>query len=253
MVPSLFLAHGSPMIAIQNNEYTKALKEIGENIKPKAIVLFSAHFEEHTTTIGYTDTIYETIYDFGGFPKELYDITYPAKGSKEIATIVSERLKANNIPTNFNPTRGLDHGSWTLLKHMYPDANIPVVQVSVNPALPAKDQYEIGKALKGLGEEDILVIGSGALVHNLRILKWNQTTPDEWAVEFDEWIIEKIQNQDLNALFNWENEAPHARLAVPREEHFVPLFIALGSGQLEPKWIYRGYELGNLSYLSFAF
>lgn len=104
-------------------------------------------------------------------------------------------------------TRGLDHGSWTLLHRMYPEANIPVVQISVNPFLPAKEQFKIGEALKGLGQEDILIIGSGVTVHNLRALKWNQTTPEQWAIEFDDWIIKHMQTTDKDALFNWENNA----------------------------------------------
>ncbi|WIY62870.1 DODA-type extradiol aromatic ring-opening family dioxygenase [Bacillus arachidis] len=253
MIPSLFLAHGSPMLAIQDTDYTRFLKTLGETYKPKAIVIFTAHWETEVLTISSSDDEYETIYDFGGFPPELYEIQYKAKGSSAIATMLETKFKHKGIPVHKDTTRGLDHGSWTLLHRMYPKADIPVVQVSVNPFLPAKKQYEIGQAIQGLGQEDILVIGSGVTVHNLRALKWDQTTPESWAVEFDDWIIKHMQNNDKDSLCNWETAAPHARLAVPRAEHFVPLFIAMGSGNTEGKVIHRSYELGTLSYLCFQF
>ncbi|MDM5154392.1 class III extradiol ring-cleavage dioxygenase [Bacillus sp. DX1.1] len=253
MMPSLFLAHGSPMLAIQDTDYTQFLKTLGETYQPKAIVIFTAHWESEVLTISFSDDEYETIYDFGGFPPELYEIKYTAKGSSTIASMLAEKFKNKGIPVQRDTTRGLDHGSWTLLHRMYPKADIPVIQISVNPFLPAKEQYEIGKAIQGLGQEDILVIGSGVTVHNLRMLKWEQTTPESWAVEFDEWLIEHIQKNNKEALLNWEIDAPHARLAVPRAEHFVPLFIAMGSGASEGKMIHRSYELGTLSYLCFQF
>ncbi|PGC48306.1 DODA-type extradiol aromatic ring-opening family dioxygenase [Bacillus pseudomycoides] len=253
MIPSLFLAHGSPMLAIQDTDYTRFLKTLGETYKPKAIVIFTAHWETEVLTISSSDNEYETIYDFGGFPPELYEIKYKAKGSSAIATMLETKFKNNGIPVHKDTTRGLDHGSWTLLHRMYPKADIPVVQISVNPFFPAKEQYEIGQAIQGLGQKDILVIASGVTVHNLRVLKWDQTTPERWAVEFDDWIINHMQNTDKNSLFNWETAAPHARLAVPRAEHFVPLLIAMGSGNAEGKVIHRSYELGTLSYLCFQF
>jgi 4,5-DOPA dioxygenase extradiol len=254
MVPALFLAHGSPMLAIEDTEYSRFLAELGKKIKPKAIVIFTAHWESDVLTISYSNEEYETIYDFGGFPKELYEIKYPAKGSVEIACKVEEKLTNSGIPIRRDKTRGLDHGSWTLLHRMYPEASIPVVQISVNPNLSPDKQYEIGEALRGLGEEDILIIGSGVTVHNLRMLKWNQSTPEPWAVTFDDWLIEKINAKELDQLFNYENAAPDARLAVPRAEHFVPLFIAMGSGMQEtPKVIHRSYDYGTLSYLCYQF
>jgi 4,5-DOPA dioxygenase extradiol len=255
MVPSLFLAHGSPMLAIEDNEYTQFLARIGQNIKPKAIIIFTAHWESDIPTISFTDDVYETIYDFYGFPDELYAVKYPAKGSKQIAAMVKDRFQNQGLMVRLNMTRGLDHGSWSLLSRMYPKADIPVIQISVNPYLSAEEQFKIGQSLRGLGEEDILVIGSGVTVHNLRAVKWEQTTPESWAVEFDDWLIGKVQQMDLDSLFNWEHLAPHARLAVPRAEHFVPLFIAMGSGdpQTKAQVIYRSYEYGTLSYLCFQF
>jgi len=254
MVPSLFLAHGSPMIGIEENNYTKFLSELGKKINPKAIVIFTAHWESEILTISSMDDIYETIYDFYGFPKELYEVTYPAKGSTKIAHLIQSKLNEKGVQTKLDTTRGLDHGSWTILKHLYPNADIPVVQVSINPFLPPKEHWKIGSALKGLGDENILIIGSGATTHNLRLLKWGQQTPEKWAVEFDDWLIHQITDKNVENLFDYEVLAPNRELAVPRPEHFVPLFIALGSGVMEvPQVVYRDYEMGTLSYLCFQF
>lgn len=254
MVPSLFLAHGSPMIAIETTDYTKYLAELGKTLAPKAIVIFTAHWESETVTISSTDEPYETIYDFGGFPPEMYRLTYPAKGSTEIALKVGRLLAEQGMPSRLDSTRGLDHGSWTLLLRLFPKADIPVVQVSVNPYLPMERQFEIGRALNTLGAENILVIGSGATVHNLRMLSMKAET-DAWAVAFDDWLIEHMQKRDFKALARVMELAPNAKLAVPRPEHFVPLYIAMGAGTPdgEAKLLHRSYELGSLSYLAVQF
>ncbi|MFF2484560.1 dioxygenase [Paenibacillus sp. NPDC058071] len=251
----LFVAHGSPMLAVEDNDYTQLLKKTGAGLKPDAIVIFTAHWETETTTISSKDDVYETIYDFGGFPDELYQIQYPASGSTQIAELVRKLLEDKGIPSEFDKVRGLDHGSWTMLHHMFPKADVPVVQVSVNPYGSPEEQYRIGEALRELSDRNILVIGSGVTVHNLRILKWGQKTPEPWAVEFDDWLIDKLEKHDLESLFRYAELAPNAKTAVPRPEHFVPLFIALGSGKPEekPAIIHRSYDMGNLSYLSFQF
>jgi 4,5-DOPA dioxygenase extradiol len=255
MIPSLFLAHGSPMLAIEQTEYTRFLSELAGKMKPKAIVVFTAHWEQPVTTVSSSDDVYETIYDFGGFPDELYRVKYPARGSSVVAGIVKERLKRHGIEYAEDTSRGLDHGSWTLLHRMYPEADIPVVQVSVNPYLPPAEQYKIGEALRGLGNDDILVIGSGVTVHNLRIIKWGQKTAEPWAVEFDDWLIEQMDKGDTASLFDYAGKAPHARTAVPRAEHFVPLYIAMGSGDpaRKPEVVHRSYDMGTLSYLCLQF
>lgn len=254
MVPSLFLAHGSPMLAIQESPYTDFLKKLGQAIQPRAIVIFTAHWESDILTISASDDPYDTIYDFYGFPDDLYQIKYSAKGSSQVAALLEEHFSSKGIPTQKDFSRGLDHGAWSLLSRLYPEADIPVVQVSVNPYLSPADQYQIGLAIKDLGKEDILVIGSGVTVHNLRALKWHQTEPEAWAVEFDDWLIDHLNTQDFDALLTYEEAAPHARLAVPRPEHFVPFFIAMGSGYLEKaRVLHRSYEMGTLSYLCLEF
>lgn len=241
------------MLAIEQTDYASFLAELGKQYKPKAIVVFTAHWETETLAMTYTDDVYETIYDFGGFPDELYQIKYPARGSKVVAELLEERFAASGIPVRRDSERGLDHGTWTLLHRMYPEANIPLVQLSVNPYRSPEDHYRIGEALRGLGEQDILIIGSGVTVHNLRMIQWGQKEPEGWAVAFDDWLIERMDNGDAASLFRYEELAPGARMAVPRAEHFVPLYVALGSGsKAKPDILYRGYDMGTLSYLSFA-
>ena len=255
-MPSLFLAHGSPMLAVEQTEYANFLKEYGEKLgKPKAIVIFTAHWEAPATTISTTDDVYDTIYDFYGFPDELYRVKYPARGSRIVADLVAERLAAEGLPAVRDEKRGLDHGSWTLLCRMYPDADVPVVQASVNPHLPAGRQMTIGKALRGLGKEGVLVIGSGVTVHNLRAVMWGARTAEPWAAAFDDWLIERARSHRIDELCNYEALAPHARMAVPRAEHFVPFFIAYGAGDPNrtPEVIHRSYAYGTLSYLSMRF
>ncbi|WP_411683160.1 DODA-type extradiol aromatic ring-opening family dioxygenase [Clostridium thailandense] len=254
MINSLFLCHGAPTLALDSNEYTNFLKELGEKIKPKAIVVFTAHWESEITKISSIDTSYEMIYDFYGFSKELYGIKYGAKGSIKIATKIQDLLKIQGIESQLDTGRGLDHGVWDILYIMYQEAKIPVIQVSVNPDMPMNKQYKLGEAIKSLGKEDILVIGSGSTVHNLGTIDWKATEAEQWAVEFDNWLIEKVENSDKDSLFSYQDLAPYAKQAIPREEHIVPLFIAMGSGQsITPKLLHRSYAYGTLTYICFEF
>jgi 4,5-DOPA dioxygenase extradiol len=255
MMPVLFINHGAPPLAMVESDYTRFLAETGKRLRPKAIVIFSAHWEEKITTISFAEDALETIYDFYGFPQELYQLTYPASGSPEIAEKLEQMFHKSNIETQRDNKRGLDHGSWIFLRFMYPEATIPIVTISVNPFLPAEEQYKIGEALRGLGQEDILVIGSGTTVHNLREINFGQKQPEPWAMEFDNWLIDKLQKKDIASLLQYDKLAPHAARAVPRAEHFVPLFQALGSADPSeiPKLIYRGYDYGSFSYTSFEF
>jgi 4,5-DOPA dioxygenase extradiol len=252
---SLFVCHGGPTLAIEENNYTNFLKDLAKDIKPKAIVIFTAHFESEITTISSIDNTYDMIYDFYGFPEELYSIKYNAKGSPEIADKIKNLLEVNGIRSKLDRARGLDHGSWDILKIMYPEANIPVVQVSINPFLPMEKQYEIGKALRVLEKEDILVIGSGSTVHNLTTVDWYAKETKSWAIDFDNWLVENVEQNNLKDLFNYQKLAPNAKMAVPREEHIAPMFIAMGSGEEGklPKLLHRSYAYGTLSYICFEF
>lgn len=254
MVKPLFLAHGSPMMAIEEDDYTEFLNKLGTKFNPKAIVIFTSHWDNETLTISSIDSVYDTMYDFYGFPEELYQIKYPAKGSTEIASKVEEKLTNQGIKVNKDISRGLDHGAWTILKPLYPKADVPIVQVSINSNLSIQEQIKIGDALKTFGNDDILVIGSGNTVHNLRLVDFDAVSIDSWAEEFDDWLINRIKENDFISLYNYSDNAPYANLAVPTPDHLVPLFIALGSSSLLiPRVIFRSYELGNLSYLCFEF
>jgi 4,5-DOPA dioxygenase extradiol len=253
MISSIFVCHGGPTIVKENNSYTDFLKDYGKKINPKAIVIFTAHWESDITTISAIDGTYKTIYDFYGFDRDLYQIKYNAIGSIEVANKVQELLTKQGITSKFDTSRGLDHGSWDVLHLLFPKADIPVVQVSINPRLQMNKQYEIGKALKELGNDDILVIGSGATVHNLATVDWYADKVEPWALEFDNWLIDKIAKDDKESLFNYRLLAPYAKYAVPTEEHFVPLYIAMGSGNNTPKLLHHSYAYGTLSYIFFEF
>jgi 4,5-DOPA dioxygenase extradiol len=255
MMPSLFIGHGSPFLAVQQNEYSNFLTELGKRFKPKAIVIFSAHWESEILSLTYTNDVLDTVYDYYGFPEEMYQIKYPAKGSTEVAHMLEKRFENAGLKTKREEMRGLDRGTWVALSHMYPKADIPVVQLSVHPFLSPSEQYNIGKALQGIGEEDILVIGSGTTVHNFRWFYPDAIEPAKEAVEFDNWIIDKVQKRDIESLDHYLQLAPHAQLAVPRPEHFVPLFLAMGSRDANkiPVVINQTYEFGTTSNLCIEF
>ncbi|RUS46242.1 class III extradiol ring-cleavage dioxygenase [Cohnella sp. AR92] len=255
MISPLFVGHGSPLMAIQDSPCTEFLAEYGKRKKPKAIVVFTAHWESEVLAISSIDGAYDTIYDFGGFPPEMYTIKYPAPGDPGLAARIGESLDKLGIAHRFDTKRGLDHGSWVPLRRMYPDADIPVVQISIHPFLPPSEQFRIGTALRGLDQEDILVLGSGATVHNFRAMNFNAKQPDAWAVAFDDWLVDRIQRKELDELFRYEELAPNARTAVPRPDHFVPLYLAFGSADpaSTATEAHRSYEMGSLSYLSVEF
>lgn len=249
MMPSYFFAHGAPSIVLEDNEYTKLLKQFKDQTpRPKAIVIFSAHWEESVQNIGAADP-YETIYDFGGFQDELYQMTYPAQNDPSLVEQVQSLFTMQGIESARNETRGLDHGAWAVLKLLYPEADIPVIALSVNRYLSNEQQYEIGKALAALREQDVLIIGSGGTVHNLRRLNWQTDGIDPWAEQFDQWIESKLESWDTEALFQYRELAPHAQDAVPTSEHFIPLLLAMGAGDANrnAKLLHRSYQYGNLS------
>ncbi|MFC5530770.1 DODA-type extradiol aromatic ring-opening family dioxygenase [Cohnella yongneupensis] len=255
MLSPVFLPHGSPFTIFEQSEFTRFLNRFGQENRPKAIVIFSAHFENEITTIAATDDVHEMVYDYYGFPSAFYQVQYPARGSTIVASIVEERLRKHNIPVQ-REYRGLDHGVFPMMMHAYPEADIPVVPVSVNPFLPARQQIAIGEALQGLEKDGILVIGSGFITHNLRAFDRDKDAPPrEWAVQFKDWIREKVLARDIEALCQYETLAPHAAMAVPRAEHFVPLLIALGAGTPghEIRVLYDTIEHGSGSTLCFQF
>ncbi|MEK3918410.1 DODA-type extradiol aromatic ring-opening family dioxygenase [Paenibacillus sp. FSL K6-2393] len=249
MMPSLFIAHGAPSLALEENVYTEFLQKLGQELpKPKAIVLFSAHWES-TTQLVSSVANYETIYDFGGFQPELYQIKYPAQGQSETTAEVERLFAEAGIPVQTDDVRGLDHGAWVVLRLLYPDADIPVIALSVNRYLTGEQQYQVGQALASLREQDILVIGSGGTVHNLRRLNWESNGVDPWASEFDNWLHDKLVSWDTESLFSYDTLAPSAQAAVPTPEHFVPLLLAMGAGHQnkQASLLFKAYQYGNLS------
>lgn len=249
MMPSYFFAHGAPSIVLENNAYTELLRDFARgHARPKGIVLFSAHWEESVQSVGVADT-FETIYDFGGFQEELYSMTYPAHGDRALGDEVLRLFAEKGIKSVSNDKRGLDHGAWAVLKMLFPEADIPVVALSVNRHLTEAEQYGIGQALSSLKERDILIIGSGGTVHNLRRLNWRAEGAEHWAEQFDNWLQEKLEAWDTEALFRYMELAPHAKDAVPTSEHFIPLLLAMGAGDAtrQAKLLHRSYQYGNLS------
>ncbi|GAB6991850.1 DODA-type extradiol aromatic ring-opening family dioxygenase [Paenibacillus pini] len=249
-IPALFVAHGSPMLALENNEYTEFLDSLSSKLPvPKAIVVFSAHWDSPDQMMTVDET-HETMHDFYGFPEEMYKLRYSAPGSAKLNQRIAELFEAGNLKYQPSVGRGLDHGVWVILQKMYPEANIPVVELSVDSRRSPAEQYAIGSMLSELRKEDILVIGSGGLVHNLRMLSQSEET-DEWALSFDEWIAKQLEQWNTKELFLYDKKAPHAVEAVPSYgiEHFIPLFYAMGAADDERKSqrLFQDYQYGNLS------
>ncbi|MCL6442781.1 MAG: dioxygenase [Alicyclobacillus sp.] len=246
-MPALFVAHGSPMVAIEDSPYGRFLDALGRMLpRPSAIVLFSAHWESDRQRVSSVDT-YDTIHDFGGFPDALYRITYPAPGDKSLAERIRERLRDASVTAELDEHRGLDHGAWTILYRMYPAADIPVVAMSVNAGLSPAEQVRIGKVLAPLRAEGVLVIGSGVTVHNFQLLS-HRKNPEvrEAVIAFEDWLESRLHQWDIASLLNYQRLAPHAHLAVPpyASEHFAPLMYAVGAAGEHPevKTLYRGLE-----------
>ncbi|AIM15069.1 MULTISPECIES: class III extradiol ring-cleavage dioxygenase [Neobacillus] len=258
MLPSFFIAHGSPLLAIENNEYTHFLNDLGRNLpRPKAIVIFSAHWESQVQQVSEVEQ-YSTIYDFGGFDPALYTIQYPAKGNHDVSKEIKDLLTANGIPFSIEKKRGLDHGSWVVLRLLYPNADIPVIAMSVNPNLTPQEQYKIGKSLSVLRAKDILIIASGGTSHNLMALNWadnGEITP--WALEFEDWLAHHLHQWDLDSLFKYDSLAPNAQYAVPPhgKEHFIPLFYAMGAADdvQKAKLLHRSFRYGSLTHSVWQF
>ncbi len=228
-MPVLFIGHGSPMNAIEENEFTETWKVLGKNLpRAKAILTISAHwYSEGTRTSDSNNP--RMIYDMYGFPKELYELKYLAKGSPELSSqlerVLGERLIIDN-------GWGIDHGTWSVLSHMYPEADIPVVQLSINHQAPAKEHYEIGKALRFLREEGVLILGSGNIVHNLSLINWQMEGGYPFAHDFDEYIKSNILDRNHDAVIYHERTGESAEKAFYTPDHYFPLLYALGASDL---------------------
>lgn len=237
MLPAVFISHGSPMLAVEPGVYGRAWKKIADDLPtPRSILVVSAHWNTRQPALT-AATQPETIHDFGGFPAALYDINYPASGAPALAVRAQELLSAADIATGMAPDRGLDHGAWVPLLHMYPHADIPVTQLSVQPSLDAAWHMKLGDVLKPLREEGVLILGSGSLTHNLYEAAFDKTgtEPSEvYVQEFQTWMHTALAQRDVTALHAWQSQAPHAHRAHPTPEHLLPLFVAYGAGGNNP-------------------
>ncbi len=223
-MPVLFVGHGSPMNAIEDNEFSRAWIEIGQSLpRPRAILCISAHWE----TIGTQVTAVErpkTIYDFYGFPQPLYEAQYPAHGSPALARLAQETVHKTQIQPD--SAWGLDHGAWSVLSRMFPRADIPVIELSLDRTKEPAFHYELGRELKALRNKGVLIVGSGNMVHNLRAVVWQETAYD-WALEFDEHLKQLILTGDHDSIIHYQKLGQAARLSVPTNEHYLPLLYVL--------------------------
>ncbi|MGN8345533.1 DODA-type extradiol aromatic ring-opening family dioxygenase [Pseudomonas sp. SMV71] len=247
MLPSLFISHGSPMLALEPGASGPALARLAAQLpRPKAIVIVSAHWESDELFVS-ANPRPRTWHDFGGFPPALYAVQYHAPGDPDLAAQVSEQLNAARLPARLDHQRPSDHGVWVPLSLMYPEADIPVVQVSLpsrhGPAL----QTQVGQALASLREQGILLIGSGSITHNLRDLDWNAGPEriEPWAKAFRDWMVEKLAADDGPALHDYRRQAPNAVRSHPSDEHLLPLYFARGAGGLFSV-AHQGFTMGAL-------
>ena len=247
MLPSLFISHGSPMLALEPGASGPALQRLAAELpRPKAIVVVSAHWESRELQVA-SAARPETWHDFGGFPAALFAVQYPAPGAPELAAEIADLLTDAGLPARLDPQRPFDHGAWVPLSLMYPQADIPVVQVSLPSRMGPALQGQVGRALAGLCAQGILLIGSGSITHNLRELDWRagpeRATP--WALEFRDWMVDKLTAGDDGALNNYRQQAPHAVRNHPSDEHLLPLYFARGAGE-HFSIAHQGFTLGAL-------
>ena len=227
--PSVFISHGAPTFAIEPGRSGAQLRALGEALgKPKGIVVVSPHWMTRGVQVTASPQP-ETIHDFGGFPQALYRLQYPAPGAPALAARAAQLLQMLGQPVSLHETRGLDHGAWVPLLHMYPDADVPVVQVSLPHDSGAQEAFALGRALAPLAQEGVLVIGSGSLTHNLYEFRAGDVREADYAVEFTHWIRAAVQRGDSAALLNALEQAPHAKRAHPTSDHFLPLLVAAGA------------------------
>ena len=228
-MPLLFLGHGSPMNAIEENQFVRGFREAGKNIqKPKAVLVISAHWETQGTMVTAMEKP-QTIHDFGGFPQALFEVEYPAPGSPALAKTTKALIKKTEV--QLDEKWGLDHGTWSVIKHLYPNADVPVIQMSLDYTQKPQYHYELAKELAALRNKGILIVGSGNLVHNLGAIAWDKMNVDDyafdWAIEASTKMKSLILANDHQSLINFQSQGKAFNLAIPSPEHFLPLLYIL--------------------------
>ena len=251
-MPTIFFGHGNPMNAVMKNSYTEAWATVGSSVpRPKAILCVSAHWYIPGVAVTAMSSP-RTIHDFGGFPQELYAVQYPAPGSPGLAQRVSELLAP--LPVLLNQDWGLDHGTWSVLCHVFPDADIPVVQLSIDETRPPEFHYQLGKQLQPLRDEGVLVIGSGNIIHNLHTYAWgkHEVEPFDWAVRFETLARQVLLRGDDAILVDYESLGSDGMLAAPTPDHYLPLLFVLGLRRENDTVSFpvEGFDGGSISMLS---
>jgi 4,5-DOPA dioxygenase extradiol len=251
-LPAVFFGHGNPMNALQHNAYTEKWSAMGRSLpRPKAILAISAHWYVPQTGVTIT-TAPRTIHDFGGFPRELYQVKYAAPGDPELARRVQKLLAP--LPVTLDESWGLDHGTWSVLCHVYPDADIPVVQVSIDETQPASFHYDVGRRLAPLRDQGVLIVGSGNLVHNLHTYAWGQhvVDPFDWAVRFEQQVREMLLAGEHKPLVDYEKLGRDALLSIPTPDHYLPLLYVAATRQSgeSVQFPVEGVDGGSISMLS---
>ncbi len=250
-LPALFLGHGNPMNALAHNAYTAAWRHLGASIRrPRAVLVISAHWYVPETGVT-VSTSPRTLHDFGGFPDALYQLHYPAPGDPALARRVQKLLAP--LPVRLDQSWGLDHGAWSVLRHVYPAADIPVVQLSIDATKPAAFHVEIGRRLAPLRAESVLLLGSGNLVHNLRAYAWHEPERDpyDWAVRFEDQARQMMLANDTASLVGYDSLGPDAALSVPTPEHYLPLLYVQATRQADDgvEFPVSGMDGGSISML----
>ncbi|MDY7578994.1 class III extradiol ring-cleavage dioxygenase [Herbaspirillum sp. RTI4] len=258
LLPSLFISHGSPMLALSDSPARRFLLALGGQLpRPTAIVVFSAHWETiGTPAVSFAEQP-ETIHDFGGFPDALFAIQYPAPGAPDIAARAVNLLEQAGFSVKRSALRGLDHGAWVPLSLMYPNADIPTVQISILRGASPAEHLKLGQAVSKLREEGVLIIGSGSLTHNLYELRREGIDAEVpgWVSEFDQWIKARIDHNQLDMLLDYRAQAPSAERNHPTDEHLLPLFVAMGAagGLVRSERLHASHEYGVLAMDAYAF
>ena len=251
-MPTLFVGHGSPMNTLDDNTYTRGWRSLGENLPhPRAILCVSAHWYLPETLVNSNDRP-RTIHDFGGFPKPLFNIQYPAPGDPALALHVAKLLSPTMVA--LDNEWGLDHGTWTVLRHIYPEADIPVIQLSLNRSQGTAWHFELARRLRPLRDDNVLIVGSGNLVHNLRRYDWSgsRVEPFEWAERFESMARERMLAADFEPLVNYKKHGADAMMAVPTPDHYLPLLYVLAQHHDGDRITFpvEGFDGGSMSMLA---